>query len=106
MAYGSELPSRSPVGTKFVIEGRCGGEDQVQTISSYLEFPDECSLCCRRGQSPPCSQRKPPFWAAHASVVVAKPSRSMADDARASVGCNCLELSCDYAGVAASANGR
>jgi hypothetical protein len=41
VAYGSELPSRSPVGTKFVIEGRCCGENQVQTISRYLEFPKE-----------------------------------------------------------------
>jgi hypothetical protein len=28
MAYCSELPSRLPVGTKFVIEDPCGGEDQ------------------------------------------------------------------------------
>jgi hypothetical protein len=45
MAYGStRLPSRFPVGTKFVIEGRRGGEgqsgDQVQVYSRYLEFPD------------------------------------------------------------------
>ena len=36
----SRLPSRFPVGTKFVIEGRCGGEGQVQVYSRYLEFPD------------------------------------------------------------------
>jgi hypothetical protein len=40
MAYRSELPSRFPVGTKFVIEGRRGGEGQVQVFSRYLEFPD------------------------------------------------------------------
>ena len=47
MAYGSKssnkLPSRFPVGTKFVIEGRRGGEGQegqVQVFSRYLEFPD------------------------------------------------------------------
>ena len=41
MAYGSSrLPSRFPVGTKFVIEGRRGGEGQVQVFSRYLEFPD------------------------------------------------------------------
>jgi len=34
------LPSRFPVGTKFVIEGRRGGEGQVQIFSRYLEFPD------------------------------------------------------------------
>ena len=36
----SRLPSRFPVGTKFVIEGRRGGEGQVQIFSRYLEFPD------------------------------------------------------------------
>ncbi len=41
MAYGSSrLPSRFPVGTKFVIEGKRGGEGQVQVYSRYLEFPD------------------------------------------------------------------
>jgi len=36
----SRLPSRFPVGTKFVIEGRRGGEGQVQVYSRYIEFPD------------------------------------------------------------------
>ena len=36
----SRLPSRFPVGTKFVIEGKRGGEGQVQVYSRYLEFPD------------------------------------------------------------------
>ena len=41
MAYGSgRLPNRFPVGTKFVIEGKRGGEGQVQVFSRYLEFPD------------------------------------------------------------------
>lgn len=41
MAYSSNrLPSRFPVGTKFVIEGRPGGRGQVQVYSRYLEFPD------------------------------------------------------------------
>jgi hypothetical protein len=42
MAYeSSRLPSRFPVGTKFVIEGRRGGEGQeVQVFSRALEFPD------------------------------------------------------------------
>jgi len=41
MAYSlSRLPSRFPVGTKFVIEGQRGGEGQVQVFSRYLEFPD------------------------------------------------------------------
>jgi len=41
MAYKSNrLPSRFPVGTKFVIEGRRGGEGQMQVLSRHLEFPD------------------------------------------------------------------
>lgn len=41
MAFSlSRLPSRFPVGTKFVIEGKRGGEGQVQIFSRYLEFPD------------------------------------------------------------------
>lgn len=34
------LPSRFPVGTKFVIEGRSGGEGQVQVFKRFIEFPD------------------------------------------------------------------
>lgn len=44
MAYSSSrLPSRFPVGTKFVIEGRRAESqsgDEVQVYSRYLEFPD------------------------------------------------------------------
>jgi hypothetical protein len=41
MAYHStRLPTRFPVGTKFVIEGRRGGEGQMQVFSRYIEFPD------------------------------------------------------------------
>lgn len=41
MAFRSNrLPSRFPVGTKFVIEGERGREGQVQVFSRYLEFPD------------------------------------------------------------------
>jgi len=41
MTYASgRLPSRFPVGTKFVIEGKRGREGQVQVFNRYLEFPD------------------------------------------------------------------
>jgi hypothetical protein len=40
MASRLSLPSRFPVGTKFVIEGRPRGEGQVQVFKRYLEFPD------------------------------------------------------------------
>jgi hypothetical protein len=36
----SRLPSRFPVGTKFIIEGRPARDGQVQVFSRYLEFPD------------------------------------------------------------------
>ena len=36
----SRLPSRFPVGTKFVIEGQPLGEGQVQVFKRYIEFPD------------------------------------------------------------------
>ena len=40
MAYSTKLPRRFPVGTKFVIESRHGGEGQARVYSRYLEFPD------------------------------------------------------------------
>ena len=40
MAYSLKLPSRFPVGTKFVIESRGGGQGQAQVFSRHLEFPD------------------------------------------------------------------
>ncbi len=40
MAYSAtKLPSRFPVGTKFVIEGRVGGD-----LSRFIEFPDGTKL--------------------------------------------------------------
>jgi len=42
MAYSSKLPTRFPVGTKFVIEGRKDGEGQI--VSRYIEFPDGTSF--------------------------------------------------------------
>ena len=36
----SRLPSRFPVGTKFVIEGQRLVEGQVQIFRRFIEFPD------------------------------------------------------------------
>ena len=45
MAYSSRrLPSRFPVGTKFVIEGERLGEGQVQVFRRFIEFPDGTHL--------------------------------------------------------------
>jgi hypothetical protein len=38
MAISSRLPSRFPVGTKFIIEARPRGKGQV--VTRHLEFPD------------------------------------------------------------------
>jgi hypothetical protein len=50
MALSVKLPSRFPVGTKFVIEGR-SGKGKVQIFSRYLEFPDGSLI--RLPSSPP-----------------------------------------------------
>ena len=34
------LPSRFPVGTRYVIEGRAGDEGRLRIHLRYLEFPD------------------------------------------------------------------
>ena len=45
MVYRSgQLPSRFPVGTKFVIEGRRAREGEVHVIRRYVEFPDGTHL--------------------------------------------------------------
>ncbi len=38
------LPSRFPVGTKFVIEGNPAGEGEVQVFKRYIEFPDGTTM--------------------------------------------------------------
>jgi hypothetical protein len=40
MRKAKALPSRFPVGTKFVIEGRPAGDGEVQIFKRYIEFPD------------------------------------------------------------------
>jgi hypothetical protein len=35
-----DLPSRFPIGTKFVIEGRPAGAGEVQVFKRFIEFPD------------------------------------------------------------------
>jgi hypothetical protein len=40
MRASTRLPSRFPVGTKFVLEGRGGPEGQFQVFSRYIELPD------------------------------------------------------------------
>ncbi len=57
MASGSSgLPSRFPVGTKFVIEGRPGGNGRV--FSRYLEFPDGTRVRLpRHGEKPKAAPR-------------------------------------------------
>jgi hypothetical protein len=39
-SFADRLPDRFPVGTRYVIEGRGGGEGRLRIHSRYLEFPD------------------------------------------------------------------
>jgi hypothetical protein len=34
------LPNRFPIGTRYVLEGRGGGEGRLRIHLRYLEFPD------------------------------------------------------------------
>ncbi len=66
MAYSaSRLPSRFPVGTKFVIESHKGKEGQV--YSRFLEFPDGTFL--------PLPSRSSSRQSAHAQKRAVKRSR-------------------------------
>ena len=39
-SFADRLPDRFPVGTRYVIEGRGGGERRLRIHLRYLEFPD------------------------------------------------------------------
>ena len=39
-SFADRLPDRFPVGTRYVIEGRGGGNGRLLVRSRYLEFPD------------------------------------------------------------------
>jgi hypothetical protein len=36
----SHLPSRFPIGTRYIVEGRGGAQGRLRVQSRYLEFPD------------------------------------------------------------------
>jgi hypothetical protein len=45
MAYSlNRLPTRFPVGTKFVVEGRPARDGKAQIFSRFIEFPDGTTL--------------------------------------------------------------
>jgi len=39
-SFADDLPSRFPVGTRYVVEGRGGGQGCLRIHLRYLEFPD------------------------------------------------------------------
>jgi hypothetical protein len=39
-ASADRLPDHFPVGTRYVVEGRGGGQGQFRVKSRYLEYPD------------------------------------------------------------------
>ncbi|MDP2412001.1 MAG: hypothetical protein Q8M26_17175 [Pseudolabrys sp.] len=47
----SRLPSRFPVGTKFVIEGT-RREGQAQVFTRYIEFPDGTHIALPKRSAP------------------------------------------------------
>jgi hypothetical protein len=58
------LPTRFPVGTRYVIEGRSGAHGRLRVQSRYLEFPDgrlvQLPIAARKGarlSRRPASQR-------------------------------------------------
>ena len=67
MAYSSgRLPTRFPVGTKFVIEGRPGDEGQMQVFSRFIEFPDGTRLKLPKRPAPQKSAPRGPAGPAQA----------------------------------------
>ncbi len=64
------LPSRFPVGTKFVIEGRRAGEGEVQVFKRFIEFPDGTLV------------RLPPRPDKRRAVALRRARASVADPAR------------------------
>jgi hypothetical protein len=70
MRKAKGLPSRFPVGTKFVIEGRPAGDGEVQIFKRHIEFPDgrylqlparpekPRSAALRRSRRPPVEPRR------------------------------------------------
>jgi hypothetical protein len=40
----SRLPSRFPVGTKLIVEGRAARDGKAPAVSRFLEFPDGTSF--------------------------------------------------------------
>jgi hypothetical protein len=78
------LPSRFPVGTKFVIEGRRRGEGQVQVYRRFLEFPDgtRIRLPPRPGKRPVSRKRATRAAASRKRAVSRKRATSRAPAAR------------------------
>jgi len=56
-ASSNRLPSRFPIGTKFVIEGRPSGEGEMKVVSRFIEFPDGTRL--RLPKRPPPQKSAP-----------------------------------------------
>jgi hypothetical protein len=56
------LPSRFPVGTRYVVEGRGGPQGRLRIQSRYLEFPDgrRVELPVGRPQPARSRHRRPP----------------------------------------------
>jgi hypothetical protein len=64
-SFADRLPDRFPVGTRYVIEGRGGGEGRLR-IHRYLEFPMGAGVellpIWRRNAGAIASARPPPHF--------------------------------------------
>ena len=56
-AYLGRLPNRFPVGTKYVVECRPGGNGHGQVFSRHIEFPDGTFFALPVAVSPPLAPR-------------------------------------------------
>jgi hypothetical protein len=52
------LPSRFPIGTRYVVEGRGGPRGRLRIQSRYLEFPDGRHLDLPVGRPQPARSRR------------------------------------------------
>jgi hypothetical protein len=68
MTAMSRLPSRFPVGTRFVVEGQPGKDGRLQIVSRYLVMPNgtEVDLMARRPKRPAGKARSRPASARRA----------------------------------------
>jgi len=59
-SQADRLPSRFPIGTRYVVEGRGGARGHLRVQSRYIEFPDGRHLDLPVGRPQPARSRRSP----------------------------------------------